>query len=269
MKIAGAVRVIKGQEVLPDGSNLEEHGITDGSTVNIVIEPNKVLNLTIKLGPKSVTYNVNSSLRVYELKQVLIDGDTVGFAPTDFTLICADDNHGFAANALLEDESIPLHLCGVGDNSTITIVGHSVMIKLVSQRGSVLNYAFPRSMKTWQLKQTVKTKCKFFDNSEFLVNIWAFLQKGESYRKLQDDVTIGSILSDYDVIHFVEDRMFKEDQMIPVYYEGKEIGRVGGVQGDSLVSLRLRVQEQMGFPVGCVHYKQYGKTRPRQIINIS
>ena len=39
-----AVRVIKGQKVLPEGSTLEEHRITDSSTVNIVIEPEKEIN---------------------------------------------------------------------------------------------------------------------------------------------------------------------------------------------------------------------------------
>ena len=53
MKITGSVRVIKGQEVLPDGSTLEEHGIIDGSTINIVIEPEKEINLIMKLSPKA------------------------------------------------------------------------------------------------------------------------------------------------------------------------------------------------------------------------
>ena len=67
MKISGAVRVIKGQEVLPDGSTLDEHGIIDGSTVNIVIEPEKEINLNIKLGPKEFNQKVKNSVRVREL----------------------------------------------------------------------------------------------------------------------------------------------------------------------------------------------------------
>ena len=66
--------MIKGQEVLPDGSTLKEHGIIDGSTVNIVIEPDKELNLTFILGPKQFTHKVKSSLSMRELKQQLIDG---------------------------------------------------------------------------------------------------------------------------------------------------------------------------------------------------
>ena len=45
-----AVRVIKGQRVLTDGSTLEEQGITDGSTLNIVIEPEKEMDLHMSVG---------------------------------------------------------------------------------------------------------------------------------------------------------------------------------------------------------------------------
>ena len=84
--------------------------------------------------------------------------------------------------------------------------------------------------------------------------------KREHYRKLDDDVTIGVTLSDNDVIHFVEDRIFTEDQLIPVYFGGDQIGRVGGVDEDRVLSLKLRVQEQLGFPVKSVDYKQDGKS---------
>ena len=68
MKITLPVRMIKEQEVLPDGSTLEKHGIIDGSTVNIVIEPEKEINLKMKLGPKEFTHKVMSSVRVRKLK---------------------------------------------------------------------------------------------------------------------------------------------------------------------------------------------------------
>ena len=129
MKISRAVRVIKGQEVLPFGSSLEEHGIIDGSTINIVIESDKEINIKMKLGPKSFSLKVLSSVRVGELKQQLIDGDIVGFKHNAFMLlISADDNDGIATDVLLEDESLPLHLYGVGDNTTIRIISGSFQI---------------------------------------------------------------------------------------------------------------------------------------------
>ena len=96
--------MIKGQEVLPDGSTLEEHGIIDGSTVNIVIEPEKEINIKIKWGILESTRNVSNSVRVRDLKQQLIDGGTFGFK--NFSLsVCVDDNDGITEIISLEDES--------------------------------------------------------------------------------------------------------------------------------------------------------------------
>ena len=259
MKISGAVRVIKGQEVLPDGSTLDEHGIIDGATVNIVIEPDKEISLKIKLGPKEFTHKVLNSVRVRELKQQLIDGGSVGFSANNFTLITsADSNDGFTADIPLLEESLPLHLHGVGDETTLRIISRNVRLQLISHRGHHAYYTFPKSMTIRQMNQLILSKWDFSYLTKGLVSIWAFVEKGQHYRKLDDDVTIGATLSDNDVIYFVEDRIFTESQMMRVYYEGEEIGRVGCVDEDRVLSLKLRVQELMGFPVKSVDYKQDG-----------
>ena len=168
---------------------------------------------------------------------------------------------GMGNDVTLMDESLPLHLYGLENDTMIRIVGGSIMIQLVSHRGSRLYYTFPKSMKISQLKQIVNYNCKFFDDTRYLVNFWAFVENGETYRKLDDDVTIGTTLCENDVIYFVEDRIFTEDQLIPVYYgRDQQIGRVGCVDWDRVLSLKLRVQELMGFPVKSVDYKQNGKS---------
>ena len=136
MKITGAVRVIKGQDVLPDGSTLEKQEIIDGSTVNIVIEPDKEINLKIKLGPKEFTHKVMNSVRLRELKQQLIDGGNVGFSLEDLTLIVsADDNVDIIEDIPLDDESLPLHLCGVNDDMKLKVMGDKITIVLVTNFG--------------------------------------------------------------------------------------------------------------------------------------
>ena len=261
MKTSGAVRVIKGQKVLPDGSTLDEHGIIDGSTVNIVIEPDKEISLKIKLGPKEFTNKVLNSVRVRELKQQLIDGNSVGFSFNNFTLIIsADDNDGFTADIPLLEESLPLHLHGVGDETTLRIISRNVRLQLISHRGHHAYYTFPKRKTIRQMSQLILSKCDFSYSTKGLVSIWAFVEKGQHYRKLDDDVTIGATLSDNDVIYLVEDRVFDEEQMILVHYGIKEIGRVGCVDGDSVLSLKLRVQEHLGFPVKFVDYKQDGES---------
>ena len=233
MSITGSVGVIKGQEVLPDGSTLEEHGFTDGSTVNIVIEPDKEINLMLMLGPKEFTHKVSSSMRVHELKQKLIDGNIVGFK--NFSLIIsADDHDGVTDDVTLEDESLPLHLCGVGDNTNIRIIGENMQITLVTAWGQQWYKSFPRNTSMSQMKQRIR-RFLCSDDDRGLDDIWLFVQRGESYKKLDEDETpIGSVMSDYDVIYLVEDKFFGRDEKFPdccdpdfpVDYIDVEIGRV-------------------------------------------
>ena len=137
MKISGAVRVIKGQEVLPDGSTLEEHGIIDGSTVNIVIAPDKEIKLNINLGPKEFTHKVMSSVPVCELKQHLIDGGVVGFK--NFSLILS----GITGDVALVDESLSLQLYGISNDTIIRIISGRIQITMVTSRGQHVPKSFP------------------------------------------------------------------------------------------------------------------------------
>ena len=281
MKITAAVRIIKGQKVLPEGSTLEEHGITDGSTVNIVIEPDKEISLQVKLGPKVVTCSVSNSLSVRELKQHLIDGGVVGFASNEFIILfSAADNDGIPADVLLQDESLPLHMHGVRDDTTVRTIrirGEKVRIHLFTNRGDDWYKSFPKNMTVEQLKKTIKSVDHFFiidpkdketyNDPWLLMDIILFVQRGESYQKLDDEVQLGSVLSNNDVVHFIEDRFFEQRYMLPVYYNDEEIDRVGWSNrtigprdeyrcySDTVLSLKLRVQEELGFPVSCLSVK--------------
>ena len=266
MDIIVAFRVIKGQKVLPDGSTLEEHGITDGSTVNIVIEPEKEINLHMSLGSWQFTYKVNNSLRMCDLKQSLIDGGTVGFALNEFQLLISiDGNDEIPDDIPLHDELLPLHLCGVGDNTRLRIICGSIMIQLIREDGERWYKTFPRNMKISQMKQALRSFDFLFHSTNgqpstrFRTDVMLFLQTGNDYRKLEGEAPIGSVLSDNDVVHLIEDRFYRQDDVIPVYFgrpHGQNIGRVRCVQDDRILSIKLRVQGQMGFPVSRVDVKK-------------
>ena len=70
------------------------------------------------------------------------------------------------------------------------------------------------------------------------------------------------------MVHFIEERFFSEGEMLPVYYQGTKIGSVGwskqnaasANQDETALSVKLRVQDQLGFPVYCVVVKYDGKS---------
>ena len=63
-KITGAVRILKGQEILPDDSTLVHHNISDGNTVNIVIEPDRHITINITHNLATYKHEISSALLV-------------------------------------------------------------------------------------------------------------------------------------------------------------------------------------------------------------
>ena len=90
----------------------------------------------MSLGSWLFTYKVNNSVRMCDLKQSLIDGGSVGLAHHDFQLLISiDGNDEIPDDIPLHDELLPLHLCGVGDNTRLRIICGSIMIQLISEDG--------------------------------------------------------------------------------------------------------------------------------------
>ena len=322
LKICGAVRVIQGQKVLQDDNTLEGHGITDGSTVNIVIEPDKEINLQIKLGSKEITHKVKNSVRIISLKQQLIDGGIVGLPVDRFSLMISADQK---EDILFPDESLPLHLCGVLDKTTINVIGGRVTVQLVNEKGSNWYKTFPKTMTVNQMKKIIRSVDSLhMPDVRLLVDIWLIVKRGEVYQEIEGEVPIGAILSDNDIIYFIGDSFFTKQMSMPVYEvaeamglnevaeavnqginrgretrqvyrnrgkqrgsylgntvwvdavrwsgpyrdvsdcagsnKGKEIGRVGFAQNDTVLSVKLRVQAQFGFPVSRVTIMYGGKS---------
>ena len=84
------------------------------------------------------------------------------------------------------------------------------------------------------------------------------MQSDESYRELDDEVPIGSKLSNDSAVYFIQDRFFPEAAMIPVKHNREKIGSVGCSVEDTVLSVKLRVQAQFGFPVSCVDVRRNG-----------
>ena len=108
--------MIKGQEVLPDGSTLEEHGIIDGSTVNIVIEPEKEISLFIGFGPETFLYKIKVSTSVRGLKQAMIDSQQVALVQSDFDLV-----YIILPEKIVLDAALPLHHYALTDRVTVRV----------------------------------------------------------------------------------------------------------------------------------------------------
>ena len=310
--------MIQGQKVLQDGNTLEGHGITDGSTVNIAIEPDKEINLQIKLGSKEITYKVKRSKHTCSLKKQLTNDGTVGLPLDMFSLmISTDQKEGMTKDVLLLDESLPLYLCGIDDKTAINVIIGRVTVQLVNAKGNKWYKTFPKTMTVNQIKQIIRSVDSLhMADVRLFMYIWLFVKRGEIYQEIDGEGPIDAILSDNNIIHFIGDRFFTKQMSMPVYEvteamglnevaepvnhglnrgrgirqmcrnggrqrwsyrgntfwvdevrwsgpcrdgsdsagsnKGTVIGRVGFDQNDTVLSVKLRVQAQFGFPVSRV-----------------
>ena len=128
-KITGAMRILKGQEILPDDNTLVQHNISDGDTVNIVIEPEKKINIQINFGLETFEHNVSNSISIKDLKQLLRTSDQVGFCEDDFGLRVESDGEAMK----LDDERIPVDVYGIQDQAKLNVFRNFMMVGIVPQ----------------------------------------------------------------------------------------------------------------------------------------
>ena len=154
------------------------------------------------------------------------------------------------------------------DNTTIRVIGNNLQIQLVTQRGKQWYKSFPRNITVSLMKQKIRLVNRFFgdEDRDLLEDVWLFVQRRECYQRLDEEALVGARLSDNDVIYLVEDRFFPDSDMFPLYYKDKEVGRVGWIitsqyfgryryYSDTALSLKLRIQELLGFPVSSTNVK--------------
>ena len=149
-------------------------------------------------------------MHICSLKQQLIDGGIVGLPLDMFSLmISTDQKEGTTRDVLLLDESLPLHLYGVHDKTTITIIVGRVTVQLVNAKGNKWYKTFRKTMMVNQMKQIIKSKDSLYTGDrQLLMDVWLFVKRGEVYQELDDEGPIGSVLSDNDIIHFIGDSFF-------------------------------------------------------------
>ena len=129
----------------------------------------------------------------------------------------------------------------------------------MNQKGEGWYKTFSKSITVAQMKQTILSTHTFFSPDEdrnLVKDVWLYMQCGASYTELDDEVPIGSNLSNDSVVHFIEDRFFPDATIVTVHYDDyvppQKIGPVAYSVDDTVLSVKLSVQAQFGFPVSCM-----------------
>ena len=244
-KITGAVRLLKGQDVLPDGSTLDEHGIIDGSTVNIVIEPDKEINLKIRFGPESFSRKLKRSRSVRYLKQRMINAEQVALVQEDFDLVQISD----AKKKIVLEASLPLHYYGLTDG--VVLEARLAFLRLnLEQVGTDIQWTrkTSRSATVKELKDIIAVE--ILNKPKADISMYY-----ERTKKLSDTQVLGDVVKDeFDHLYFSENKSFKNFR--PVFYNGDSLGYIGVENTDTRDDLKYRAQDQLGVPFSKIHVKK-------------
>ena len=237
------MRLLKGQEILPDDSTLEQHGLIGGSTVNIVIEPDKEINLTIKFGSERFSWKLKTSRSVKYLKQSMIDADQVALVPEDFDLV----KISYAQKIVLE-ASLPLHHYALTDG--VMLEARLAFLRLnIEQIGTDIPWTrkTSRSATVNELKDIIAVE--ILQKPKADISIFY-----EGTKKLGDMQVLGDVVNDdHQQLYFAENKSFKN--FWQVYYKGESLGYIGVEKTDTHYDLKYRAQDQLGVPFKKIHVK--------------
>ena len=264
------MRVLKGPNVPPDDSTLVQHNITDGAVLSIVIEPDKMINIEVQTGPESFTHEVNHSMSVRQLKQLLIDNEEIAFSHKDFELenLVSDNIH---LSRKMDDESLPLHYYGVKNGQKLQVVKTFIILEIVPE-GRDKEPWYKRTSKMTTVCELKKLIMKLICD-KYVTNISLFISHdGKNYKKLdENDCTpIGEICSSSNTLYLLEEGFVQKSWS--VNYGKQCIGNIYGKSDPSDLSLKLRAQDQLGIPASKIQiYNRSQKPRRTSgyfIINI-
>ena len=305
-KITGAVRILKGQEILPDDSTLVQHNISNGDTVNVLIEPERNVEVEVQCGPKTYKHEVSNGMTVKQLKMFLIETNEVVYMYKNLHLVTQVTNKDAEKEEELEDDFLPLHYYATDTNLKLQAIGPTVFVTSENSFGEKVRHKIPRKATVAGLKEVIiKSKwnspnvnkfirvnsgCTIDDLTKCIIkslrrdnddDIFLFVAcENNCYKRLDetDSTPLGELLSNGDVVYYIEDSPSSNsyDRNWPVYYLKEHIGTMygksthqnQGVVFETVRSLKLRIQEEMGIPAHCItvysdspHYNQVPRTK--------
>ena len=279
-KITGAVRILKGHEMLPDDSTLVQHNISDGDTVRVLIEPERNIAVEVQCGPMVYRHEVNYSMTVKELKMFLIENNEVAFLEKDIGLIMQATNKDLKQELELKDDSMPLHYFTSDLIIKLKVIGPTIFIASQNPFGETTHHKIPKKGTVCDLKQIIMKsssippftdkmlKDSFLNDLMNLMKILLSQNNGkdislfvtcgnDGYKKLDetDCTPLGELLSDGDVVYYVEDNPFSNLDVCnwPVYHQKSNVGtvrcnRIQNTRYETVRTIKLRIQDEMGIP---------------------
>ena len=251
------MRVLKGKEGLPDDSTLDEHNITEGDVLNIITEPDKDINIQVRCGAETLPVSISYCTIVNTLKH-LISIKIMIFSLSEFDLVQEQ-------NETLYDTTLPLHFYGIKNGSILRVIKSDVGIVVENRKGQEMFVSISRKATIGDLRDKI-LKCTTVQ----LVDMFtAFVNPTgpKMYRKLADDsVCVGDVLYDHARVYAIECSFHTDRVTQDGMYQDNSKKIYGLDFGDTVISVKLRGQDQLGIPVHKISVKKGSQTQKFSVV---
>ena len=248
------MRILKGQEILPDDSTLVQHNISDGDTVNVLIEPNHDISVKVQCRSFQYKHDMSHCMTVKQLKMLLIESKEVRFLYKNLCLVMEDRNGDTKRYQVLDDDSIPLHFYMPGRSLNLEAVGPSVLIKSQGPFGQIY---YHKITKKSSVNDVMKMIMRSY-NAKNVTKISMFVTDGcGGYQQLDEKETapVSELLPEDKTVYYIEDQSAFTYCWL-VYHQGKVVGKVygnySGSEYGTVLSIKLRIQAEMGISTDCI-----------------
>ena len=253
--------------------------------MNVLIEPEKYIAVEVQCGPKNYRHDVSHCMTVNQLKMRLFENNEVAFFYKHVNLVMQVTNKGVKQYQVL-DNSLPLHYYTSDSCLKLAAVGSLHLIKSKSPFGKITVHQITNKSTVLDLKEIIMksrhdtsdsgkgvlnlTECLSRDLERVIMNaigkegvrdISMFVNCGnDRYNRLESDtVPVCQLLPEDKTVYFIE-YWFSLKWFWPVHYQGKEVGQIFCYWGneeryETVLSVKLRIQEEMGIPVNCINVK--------------
>ena len=186
--ICESVKILQGQNELEPPYSLTYYGLEDGSTLQLLIQPKKNINITVDtIIMGKISMSVEDTMTIKELRRELKTTHQLDVI-AELEKLCLEDG------SVIEEENLPLHYLGVSEGSNLEMTyGEIIRLRVICTYKKNNTYIVPIKssdaivvMKKNIVEQLdIKTDVPETDPVEWNINFVAlFLKRGESYLEL-------------------------------------------------------------------------------------
>ena len=247
------MRLLHAQAQMEDDRKLSEYSLPEGAVISALFEPDVDIDIVVFMGFQAEKLTVSNITSIKVLKTLIRGAIRSGVTPEKLEIRLGD--------VTLED-MMPLHFYRIQDGSRLELLKPYIGVTIENNFGKRIYWRLKRKDLIKDVKVNVASRQKFVEpqfghsgnemSKDGLITsegLRIYLATDDlNFNELDDDETVDSCeLKDGDYLFLLFYRWLSEDGAVRVRETGMALQGVEA--GDTILGIKLRVQDQMGLEV--------------------